>query len=687
VHDVDSSLFAQSNLDSRQGSLVSGRSRVVVVGKRTAELAPDGTTYSRALQTNTLHYYKVTCGAAMASGTFTTANIPLGMTYSDLPQIDPANPGAYLVPTPPALRSGVVVDPHTGALIKPLSMTQDLPNGLGAFLAWGGFVRMCGPNLVGPGPGFLCGMFNNNGWGLIYYVIPSTGEVRYLGDYPSAYPQFDTVDNKLYQVTAIGNQTVITRDAYTGNYQPATNTQWATVTQETFYAGSPGDLIKQFNPAFDPASFGCGVSVQGQYALFTCRRSIQDSYGWLAVMDMGNRLPIGSCGSDPQKCPHIVAAAQTYTSSVTRWCGLHASQLMDVAPMVMATYHSMDGPDGQTGFGPYTSALTGSVSATQTAFTVSGEPRSQSAVDGNIGDAQAGDIFMFTDTPELVKIVAKTGPTSWQVQRGYGRYYQPVAHSSGAKLKANCNASGPGGGANQVYWKFLNDSYGLDQTNISLIVDTYWPTGGHEDWGPDVRLVEDWSAVTGPILENINTPVTFQMTSAPTFAGAESRAQGNSYAKHPSYHQSKASPQDQTWFLDMLGLLGGGSFSPSPGATAVSGQLYKYLFNSYVTDIGNRKALATIAVSGGSALRDISSPSVVIGDGADFSYTYCVAHVAGECRSGSAPGDHCRTALLEDHPASGGALARAARRSVIGPRSRFTRQSLPRSSFRPKPTD
>src|SRR5437016_4792917 len=76
VHDVDANLFPQSNLDSRQGSLVSGRSRVMVIGKRMAEVAADGSTYSRALQTNTLHYYKVTCGTSVASGTFTTSNIP-----------------------------------------------------------------------------------------------------------------------------------------------------------------------------------------------------------------------------------------------------------------------------------------------------------------------------------------------------------------------------------------------------------------------------------------------------------------------------------------------------------------------------------------------------------------------------------------------------------------------------------
>ena len=635
VHDVDSNLFPQSNLDSRQGSLVSGRSRVVVIGKRMAERAADGTTYSRALQTNTLHYYKVTCGAAVSSGTFTTANIPLGMTYSDLPQVDPANPGAYLVPTPPALRSSVVVDPHTGALIKPLSLLEDHPNDTGAFLAWGGFVRMCGTTLVGPGPGFLCGMYNGEGgWGLIYYVIPSTGEVRYLGTHASAYPLFDGADNKIYQVTTIGSQTVITRDTYTGNYQPATNTQWAAVYSETFYAGSPGDLIKQFNPAFDPARFGCGISVKGQYALFTCRASGQDSYGWQAILDMGNRLPIGSCGADPQKCPHMVAAAQIYSSPATRWCGLHNSQLFEDAPLAVITPQRLNGPDGQVGVGPYTSTLSGSVSATQTVFTVSGEPHSLSTVDGYIGDAQAGDLFMFADTAELVKIVAKTGSTSWQVQRGYGGYYQPVAHSSGAALRAYCSAD-----YHQVYWKFLSDPYGLDQTGTYLVADYYWPAGGHDDWGPNLRLTEDYNAVQGPLLDKINTPISFRMTSAPSFAGAASRAEGASYDKHPSYHQSKASPQDQTWFLDMLGLVGGNLFSPVPGATPVSGQLYKYLFDSFVTGIGNRKALATLAVSGTSALRDISGPSAVIGDGADFSYTYCVARVAGECRSGSAPGD------------------------------------------------
>src|SRR3954453_20067017 len=55
VHDVDATLFAGSNLDSRAESTSSGRERVFVVGKRRAERAINAHLYSRALQMLTTH--------------------------------------------------------------------------------------------------------------------------------------------------------------------------------------------------------------------------------------------------------------------------------------------------------------------------------------------------------------------------------------------------------------------------------------------------------------------------------------------------------------------------------------------------------------------------------------------------------------------------------------------------------
>ncbi len=122
VHDVDPSLFPGSNLDSRPGNLAEGLQRTFVVGARRGDLAADNNHYSRALQANTLHYYKVTCGATVLTGQFTTANPPLGNSYSDNPPFDATAFGNYGWPSIDWKdQSEVYVDPLTGIAIKRFS--------------------------------------------------------------------------------------------------------------------------------------------------------------------------------------------------------------------------------------------------------------------------------------------------------------------------------------------------------------------------------------------------------------------------------------------------------------------------------------------------------------------------------------------------------------------------------------
>jgi hypothetical protein len=117
VHDVDPNLFSGADQDNRAGNLANNGTRVFVIGTREAEKATDGRYYSRALQANTLHYGKITCGGSTALFTFRTTNIPLGIGYSDPWPTDSSHPGEWAVPSSPGSIGEKFIEPQTGAQI------------------------------------------------------------------------------------------------------------------------------------------------------------------------------------------------------------------------------------------------------------------------------------------------------------------------------------------------------------------------------------------------------------------------------------------------------------------------------------------------------------------------------------------------------------------------------------------
>ena len=147
VRDVDPALFPGADQDTRPETITAKSNRIFVVGKRITQRASDGKNYSRALETYATHYYQVACGSAVVTGSFTTANIPLGMTYNDVPQVDESNPGQWMIPTQLQDRTQTIVDPQTGALLKRVSLDAEAGNRsygyAGAFLTYGGFNRVC----------------------------------------------------------------------------------------------------------------------------------------------------------------------------------------------------------------------------------------------------------------------------------------------------------------------------------------------------------------------------------------------------------------------------------------------------------------------------------------------------------------------------------------------------------------
>jgi hypothetical protein len=129
VNDVDGTKFASAPSDARAGSISNGAERTFVAGRRAAEIGLDTIRYSRALQTATQHFFRVTCPSTgdKASGNFETTTIPFGSTYAEAEAGDPNLPGSYAYPTLSVNdRTQQVIDPQTGLLIKRLSLPKDV---------------------------------------------------------------------------------------------------------------------------------------------------------------------------------------------------------------------------------------------------------------------------------------------------------------------------------------------------------------------------------------------------------------------------------------------------------------------------------------------------------------------------------------------------------------------------------
>lgn len=130
VDDVNPNLFPGANLDSRPGSVSTGqtagsgqlslaqpggRSRTLVIGKHTSDMASDGNRYSRALQTYSRHHLTLTCGTQSFDQEFRTNNMPLGDTYNIGPPVDRKNPGQYAYPTIQwSNQAQTLIDPVSG---------------------------------------------------------------------------------------------------------------------------------------------------------------------------------------------------------------------------------------------------------------------------------------------------------------------------------------------------------------------------------------------------------------------------------------------------------------------------------------------------------------------------------------------------------------------------------------------
>ena len=629
VHDVNSTLFSGAGSD---GSSVVGVRPDFVVGKRETDLALDTNYYSRSLQAYTTHYYRITGCGATATGTFTTGNILMSSSYLDFVQLDKSSAGNYIRPTLlTSDRNQVIIDPYTGVKMTRVSLIADSVSdgggGTGPFLNFGGFVRATGRPLVNSGTGYL-NVFpqGNGGFSELFFINASTHAATYLGKTANN-PVINETDGLMYAYDQ-GTDTLI-QSTYTGTFAAATSGTAISVSNVNILT-SVTTAMQAFNANCSATLFTSSTAfldqAQDDFLYFIARRSSQDTYGCIAVVRISTGL--------------VIAATRVDLDAPCRWCAIHNSIANGASGSLFIGVHSLVA--NVLGGGPYITTYVsgGTMPGSATTITISGEPACAGCgADTGVPTAQVGDVFKWSDgNNEDVKILQKFSPTSWQISS------TASAHSPGATLTAECNNGilFPTSGSTfpVAYWNFLSDSSGA-----SLVQNTTWPVGGHDDgstYAPDhtkdLRITEDngWVGRTGDMITNLANGTNFSRSANNFFAGAEGHCDGDGCRRHPS-----VGPNGVNWGTD-LQIWDQVPFDAT--LTNVSGSLYKYNPGSFTINTRYLPLASRIGHPGGNpalwkSLLDISSTSSSLGTGAGDNYKVCQANATNECHTGSAKGD------------------------------------------------
>ena len=564
--------------------------------------------------------------------------------------------------------------------------------------------EVCSPRTTAGGY-FLCtGVTNGGAAKGLYTIHADTGEAHYMGRiYASDYTrkpyvsntplvqgtdEWDKNDPTVLYMTAIDDagKSVLMKGVFGGNpaadaaAEATANFQWTNLTPGSY---SLDDQALVRDPTYRAGAW-IAMLMQNNRLVMEALRGYQDSYGWVAVYDPGNGLPLGNGGNG-----RFVAMTAPHRMYGCRWASLHQLSPVGNQDVVVMTTKHLSG--GGVGFGPYQVKLVNGASATDTVLVVTsdnpspktGEPYSPNA-DNYLMDADVDDLLSVS--AEVIRITGKTrldeSRIQYTVERGYGGT-QAGALAAGTALTFDSGGTtdrfdhtiklhGNGG---MCMWRYLDDPQGTDKTGMYN-----WgaPFLAHEAarWNRVAhgQAIAESAPGTNAFYEGRGSAIAYTLAQAPFFGGKYAPHEGATFQGYPSYGQESAAAIDREWYLDTHSFIGGNLISCWSGdagspncssntcdpnvdekdarhcaamrvggascgaASPATCNTYRYLTRNFGSgyDPIDRKFLPTYGLCGTEWLADISGPGSVIDDSRES--VFCVAQAAGECRPDSQPG-------------------------------------------------